>query len=290
MRVMENDILKVQINDFGAELCSVQKKENGQELIWNADKKYWGRHAPVLFPKVGAFKDKKYTYQNKEYSMGQHGFARDMEFVCTAEAENKLVHVLCSTEETKKSYPFDFRFEAAHILKENILTVEWCITNTGNEDMLFSVGGHPGFALYGYGEGESYYLNFFTEEPLKRIQINMETGLAEQHTVYEQNLESGRCEINEGLFEHDALIYENNQVKKLGIEYSDGRPYITLNCEKFPDLGIWKKPEAPFLCIEPWYGRCDNNDTDGRLESSPGVITLQPKQDFRTSYSIEFYA
>lgn len=40
--------------------------------------------------------------------MGQHGFARDNEFECIENTENKTVHRLVSTEETKKVYPFDF--------------------------------------------------------------------------------------------------------------------------------------------------------------------------------------
>ena len=145
MRTMENENLRVQISDHGAELSSIYDKAADREAVWIGDPAFWNRHAPVLFPFVGKVNGGFYTHKGVKYPIGQHGFARDNEFECIENTENKTVHRLVSTEETKKVYPFDFAFTVTQELSGRTLTITWKVENTGDDDMYFSVGGHPAF-------------------------------------------------------------------------------------------------------------------------------------------------
>ena len=147
MRTMENENLRVQISDHGAELSSIYDKAADREAVWIGDPAFWNRHAPVLFPFVGKVNGGFYTHKGVKYPMGQHGFARDNEFECIENTENKTVHRLVSTEETKKVYPFDFAFTVTQELSGRTLTITWKVENTGDDDMYFSVGGHPAFMI-----------------------------------------------------------------------------------------------------------------------------------------------
>ena len=147
MRTMENENLRVQISDHGAELSSIYDKAADREAVWIGDPAFWNRHAPVLFPFVGKVNGGFYTHKGVKYPMGQHGFARDNEFECIENTENKTVHRLVSTEETKKVYPFDFAFTVTQELSGRTLTITWNVENTGDDDMYFSVGGHPAFMI-----------------------------------------------------------------------------------------------------------------------------------------------
>ena len=147
MRTMENENLRVQISDHSAELSSIYDKAADREAVWIGDPAFWNRHAPVLFPFVGKVNGGFYTHKGVKYPMGQHGFARDNEFECIENTENKTVHRLVSTEETQKVYPFDFAFTVTQELSGRTLTITWNVENTGDDDMYFSVGGHPAFMI-----------------------------------------------------------------------------------------------------------------------------------------------
>ena len=134
MRTMENENLRVQISDHGAELSSIYDKAADREAVWIGDPAFWNRHAPVLFPFVGKVNGGFYTHKGVKYPMGQHGFARDNEFECIENTENKTVHRLVSTEETKKVYPFDFAFTVTQELSGRTLTITWNVENTGDDD------------------------------------------------------------------------------------------------------------------------------------------------------------
>ena len=254
MRTMENEKLRVQISDHGAELSSIYDKAADREAVWIGDPAFWNRHAPVLFPFVGKVNGGFYTHKGVKYPMGQHGFARDNEFECIENTENKTVHRLVSTEETKKVYPFDFAFTVTQELSGRTLTITWNVENTGDDDMYFSVGGHPAFMI-----PEQYDIVF----------------------------KDGRIPYTRTLFDEDALIFDNTQVERVGVEV-DGKPYVTLTCKGFPSVGVWSKPkaDAPFVCLEPWIGRCDNVGFDGELKDKYGEQHLKAGETFQAGYTI----
>lgn len=145
MYLPENEALTIDIADKGAKLSRVWDREAGYERLWGADPATWNRHAPILFPFVGKVIGGKYRLTGREYEMKtQHGFARDMDFICTEATGDTVCQVLCSTEATRRRYPFDFRLQVCHQLdgaNPRLLHVEWEITNTGGETMYYSIGG-----------------------------------------------------------------------------------------------------------------------------------------------------
>ena len=139
MRILENERLKVSISDHGAELCSIYDKQKDREMVWHADPVYWNRHAPILFPFVGKVTGGFYTHQGQQFPMGQHGFARDMEFVHVETTQDRVVHRLEANEASRKVYPFEFVLEVVHRLKGNCVTVEWRVVNPAEETLYFSI-------------------------------------------------------------------------------------------------------------------------------------------------------
>lgn len=287
IRVVENQRFTVKVKDLGAELCSIYDKANDRELIWNADPEWWPRHAPILFPSVGVTHKGQYRYQGKTYAMSQHGFARDMEFTFLGLAGNTLTHQLKTTAETKENYPFDFVLEVRHILEEDGLVVDWTVKNAGTGEMLFTIGAHPAFRVpaEGKGAGKDYKLTFDGQKELSFIYIN-EEGTAKYREVKTLPLENGAYTVGEHLFDNGVLIFENKQVEKVGFAFPDGSEYLTVECEGFPFVGVWTKPNAPFICLEPWYGRCDNEDFEDEYEKKVGVEKLPAGGAFHAAYKI----
>ena len=220
--------------------------------------------------------------------MGQHGFARDKEFACMENTENKTVHRLVSTDETKKVYPFDFAFTVTQKLSGRTVTVIWEVENTGEEDLYFSVGGHPAFMI-----PEQYDIVFnkdlrnHGETELEYVLIDPETAGVDAAHPRKLALTNGKIPYTRTLFDEDALIFDNTQVERVGVEV-DGKPYVTLTCEGFPSVGVWSKPkaDAPFVCLEPWIGRCDNVGFDGELKDKYGEQHLKAGESFQASYTI----
>lgn len=295
VQVIENEAIRVTVADKGAELISVVDRASGKERIWCGDPAVWNRHAPILFPFIGKSAGGAYRYEGKTYAMGQHGFARDREMTCVSHSGTAVTYRLEADAETKKVYPFDFELFVTHELdRENprLLHVYWEIRNAGASVMYYSIGGHPGFAVPAE-EGETredYYLEFPGQERLPYIMVNLANGLAVTGTTYELELEDGRVPIAKDMFDRDALIFENHVVKTVRIDRPDRTPYVTMYCEEIPNLGIWSKPNGPFVCLEPWVGRADDDGFTGELPEKTGVQKLEAGESRRIHYSMEFHA
>ncbi len=290
MRCIENEALRVQVSDLGAELSAMYDKTNGRDVLWTADPAYWDRHAPILFPFVGRVYKNVYRYDGKEWPMTQHGFARDLEFECVACTETTVTHRLCADEKSKALYPFDYVLTVTHRLEGNTLHVEWLVENKGEKEMYFSIGGHPGFLCPVLpGTKQTDYFIYLPDQPEYVCKsVDVTTGTIFPDKDFTVAPENGRLPITEHTFDHDALVFDDNQAKTVGILYPDGKPYITMQCPDFPSLGIWSKPNntAPFVCLEPWTGRCDNTGYTGDLQHKYGVQELAPGALFTRSYSV----
>lgn len=287
-RQIENDRLLVKVNDHGGELAGIYDKKNDRELIWCADSKVWNRHAPVLFPFVGELHNKEYHHNGVTYPMTAHGFARDSEFLLEEINDNCIVHSLVSDEDRKKVYPFDFKLEVSHKIDGNKVIVEWKVINTGDQEMLFSIGAHPAFNVPAVaGElQKDYYLTFGNKNELDYIRISKDGGTALYNEVHKLNLSEGMYQVGEHLFDDGVLIFEDHQLMEVGIAFPDKKQYVTIKCEGFPYVGVWTKPNAPFICLEPWFGRCDDNGFIGELKDKTGVQKLAPKKEFYVGYEI----
>lgn len=287
--ILENEWLKVILRTKSAELISIVKKETGVEYLWNGDSRYWGWSSPVLFPFVGGLRDKKYTYQGQNYSMNQHGFARNQEFAVTEQKEDEIWFALDSTPESREAYPFDFRLEVGYLLRENHIQVCWKVKNTDHKTLWFSIGAHPAFMcpLDGKGEQTEYYMGFETDK--KEIHyrlIDPESNLVSP-AEYPLELEGGLHRIEKDRFDRDALIIEHGQTGKMWLADPDKKPYVSVEFDA-PLFGVWSpaKKNAPFVCIEPWYGRSDSVVFHGTLEEREYINQAQTGESFERSYGI----
>ncbi len=286
--VLENDKWKVAINHFGAELCSIVKKENGVEYVWNGDERFWKRSAPVLFPFVGSLKNKEFLYGDKAYPMGQHGFARDMEFSLVSNDGRQAWFSLSSDDTTYEKYPFAFTLEIGYVLTDNTIKVIWRVINEDEKQMYFSIGGHPAFMcpLDGEGRQTDYFIAFDSDKNLVYSKLS-ENGLVyKKDNILETN--GGKMQITENLFDEDALVVEGGQAHRVSLCKPDGTPYLTVTFDA-PLFGLWSpaKKNAPFICIEPWYGRCDSEAFTGTLEEREYGSSLAPHESFEAAFEIQ---
>lgn len=290
--ILKNKELTLCINDSGAELSSIKDNKTQIEYLWNADPAYWKRHSPILFPLVGSLKNQSYIYNDKTYSMSQHGFARDITFTLKSKTDTEIWFGLNATEETKKIYPFHFILEIGYQLLDRRIEVMWRVKNQDTSTMYFSIGGHPAF-MCPLNEKENqndYFISFDTVNPIHYLLID-EHGLAVKKSFDEQNIldtNNGILPIDSHLFDHDALIIEHNQSHQVSLLDAKKKAYLTVTFDA-PLFGLWSPAmkNAPFICIEPWYGRCDSNDFSGTLEEREWGNKLEAGNVFDVSYTID---
>lgn len=256
------------------------------EFIWQADPQVWPRHAPVLFPIVGKLQDNSYSYQGQTYQLPQHGFARDEVFELVEEEANRLTFELRDSPATRRAYPFAFRLRISYELEGNTVTVRYGVRNPGDEELLFSIGGHPGFncPLLPGELFTDYFLEFEQPETLERFLV--EDGLLTGET--EKVMENKRVlPLRDDLFAKDALVLKSFASGRLTLKSNRHPHQVEVSYEGFPYLGIWSKPVgASFLCIEPWYGIASTIGSSTDLTQKEGIIGLPPGEEFSCSYTI----
>lgn len=276
LHFLENKNLKIAIDTHGAELSSIFNKKENREMLWHGDSEFWGRRSPVLFPVVGKYKNGKTTYNGKEYALGQHGFARDSEFTLLEESENKLSFELTSNEETLTKYPFQFRLICSFELANDTIVVGWKVENTDDKTIHFSIGAHPAF----YCEKSKTVLTM-NGDNLKYSLVNTD-GL---YTPKKYDVENSFI-LHDNIFDKDALIIENSNVTEVSL-VDNGKNYLTMKFDA-PLFGIWSptKKNAPFVCIEPWYGRCDAEDFNGDITEREYDNSLPVGETWYKEYEI----
>lgn len=284
---LENSSLAIEICDFGAELSKLYSKKYNMDFLWNGDSKYWGRKSPVLFPIVGRLKDNEAIIDEKTYVINQHGFARDNEFKLTNKTKKSLTYSLLANEETKKKFPYDFELNIIYTLNEDAVEVRWNVKNNDSKDMYFSIGAHPAFNVPFNKEDnlEDYYLVYETQK-------NVEEFILHGPFIKgKKNLDKlDRTPITAEMFKNNALVYSG--VDKVSIHTKNNEMSVALNFKDFPFVGIWSpyyettKSIAPFVCIEPWYGIGDLENSNKNFKNKLGINKLGSKEKFKTSYQI----
>lgn len=286
---LENKELTVSIDSFGAEIKSIKRKSDDMEFMWQGDPKYWGRTSPVLFPFVGVPKNKEYRFAGKTYNMGQHGFARDMEFELEKKEDGCIWFVLQSTEETYAKYPFAFRLHIGYELSGDEVKVLWKVENTGDKTMYFSIGAHPAFRCPIHNEENKlgYGLSFGGLTDAIHHHGNTPDGLA---VMKDQvlPLHDGVVKFTPGFFDKCTYMVEGKQTGEVSLLDKEGLPYVTVYFDT-PLFAVWSPEgkEAPFVCIEPWYGRCDAVDFEGSLEERDYENTLAVGEAFEAAYRMK---
>lgn len=273
---LQNGQLGIEVKAEGAELCSIKHAQNdgeARELLWQAGPA-WPRHAPVLFPIVGQLRDNQLRHHGRSFCMTQHGFARDRRFAWVERGPVACRLVLEDDAQSRTCYPFAFRLELAYTLSGRTLRVRHIVTNTGNEVLPASTGAHPAFR-WPLRDGiakQDHVLEFEREEhaPVRRLTDGLLRDRAEPTPVRGRTLA-----LNEALFAEDAVILDRPTSR--AVRYgAPGVPGIEIRWDGFQELGVWSKPGAEFLCIEPWHGFADPETFDGEFATKPGLMLIPP--------------
>jgi galactose mutarotase-like enzyme len=271
---MSSADLSIEIDPLGAQL-SVLRDRAGRDLLWHGDTNVWAGRAPILFPIVGSLVGGCYRVGSRVYSLSRHGFARGKRFETVTVAPSRAVFRLRADDATLAVYPFHFELEVAFALAGPTLSVAASVRNTGDDDMPASLGFHPGFRWpLPYGQARSsHFIRFEADEPapVRRIDSN---GLLSPDT-HATPVEGRRLMLTDELFAHDVLIMDRIESRSVTYGAASG-PRLEIG---FPDaryLGLWTRPGAPFICIEPWQGVTDPAGFSDDIRQKPGIFTVAP--------------
>ncbi|MFT5917837.1 MAG: galactose mutarotase-like enzyme [Flammeovirgaceae bacterium] len=282
---IENEFLTAEIKTYGAELCSLKSKQTNLELIWQAEKLVWGRHAPILFPIVGKLKNDSYQHEGKTYQLSQHGFARDCEFAIELVRKDEIVFLLTENEETLTKYPFRFQLYVSYKLVGNELVISYKVVNSDSERMYFSIGAHPAFRcpIESGKKREDYSLEFNEKETAHTYLLEGGNFNGEKELILDN---SNSLPLTKTTFDKDALVFKNLKSEEVSL-LENGERKITFKFPNFPYLGIWSKnQDSEFVCIEPWFGLADSVDATGELAEKEGILTLEANNEFICAYSV----
>jgi galactose mutarotase-like enzyme len=285
--ILRNGVFAAKIAETGAELKSLARLETGTEYIWPGDPAWWTGSAPVLFPIVGGLRNGSYTHGGRRYELGNHGFARKSQFTVASETVDAVELRLSSSPETLKSYPFDFTLAVGFRLGADGIAVRYTVTNKGPDRMLFSIGSHAAFNVpFAGGALDDYSVVFDQEESCPRWFFDKDNCLIAGAT--ETVIRDGRTiPLSRTLFDRGALVFKAPRSRRFGLRNGLNSHSLAVVTEGAPYLGIWAKPGAPFVCIEPWHGISDSTDADCVFAQKEGILSLQPGAFFETGYAIE---
>jgi galactose mutarotase-like enzyme len=286
MSIVENDFLKVTFRTKGAELTSVFDKANRIEHLWQGDPQVWPWHAPNLFPVVGGCVNNEIHVNGKAYRMERHGFARQSEFILLSATANQALFALPFSEQTLAVYPYQFNFQIEYTLQGKQLTITYRVRNEGDQPQYFSVGAHPAFNVP-FFPGEDYadyYLEFPVVEKLERHLLSKDgyfNGQTERVST-----EGAKLLLTKDLFNQDALVFKDLQSRQVTLRSVTHKHSLTVDYPDFEYLGVWAKPGAPFVCIEPWLGCADTEGKAVDIREKEAIQAVNPGAVFEASFSI----
>lgn len=281
---IENDYLKIGVKEYGCELTSVYGKKEQVEYLWQGNPDIWAGQSPILFPVVGRLIDDKYYLDGKEYTMPKHGFARKMKWDFLSSDEKSMTFILSETPETLSIYPYCFDVKVTFAVDKNKLSVSHDIVNKNDKVMYFSLGAHPAFNCE-IGD----ILTFDKNETLETEKIDLVRSLRLPETYPVLNNERDIV-ITEDIFNEDALILHGIESDNITLHGTDKSGKIVFNLGKAPYLGIWAKPGAPYVCIEPWCGVNDSTEKKDDFSQKDAINALEANGTFNYTWTAEFIA
>jgi galactose mutarotase-like enzyme len=286
MIILENEFLKVAISPQGAQLTSIYNKTANLEQLWQADASVWPWHAPNLFPIVGGVINDQLLVDGKTYPMKRHGFARRSEFVVLRSDEVQAVFSLPGSEIIRAVFPYKFDFEVMYMLIDNAVRVTYKVINLDKKTIYFSVGGHPAFNVPFYKDEkyEDYYLEFETDEKLVTHLISPD-GMFSGETK-PVKLDGQKLWLNEHLFDNDALVFKNLRTREVTIKSKNHAQTLSVEYPHFNYLGVWAKPGAPFVCVEPWLGCTDTEGEPKDISKKENIQKLSAGHVFEAAFYI----
>ncbi len=269
-----SDEITVVIDSLGCQPRHITSSSK-QEYLWTGDPLVWKDSAPLLFPFVGRFKDKKYLYAGKEYPASLHGFIARRVFTAIKQEKETLVMEYCSTEEDKETYMFPFAITVTYTIVSNTLHITYEVRNRGESEMHFGLGFHPGFTVPLSQTGnvvfEDYYLQF-QYPTLKELLMDENCLYSGQETDRKLD-KNNRLPLRHSLFDNDALIFKDWGCS-VSLQEPTGSHEIRIDTKDFPYLTLWHHPNSadPFICIEPCVS------IPGR---SGEIVAIAEKEDFK---------
>jgi galactose mutarotase-like enzyme len=287
MITIENNNLKVTIQNQGAEITSIINKATTTEHMWQADPEVWPWHAPNLFPIVGGCFNNEIHSEGKSYSLGRHGFARNSEFAASDLKPTHAKFSLVYDENTLAVYPYKFTFQVLYDLIDNKLRVSYKVINNDNKTIYFSVGAHPAFNVpFNTNETlEDYYLEFEEDEPLETHLLS-ESGLF-NGTKEVVPVEAGGLPLTKELFVKDALVLKDLKSRSVTIKSKKHERSLKVKFPHFNYLGLWSKPGSSFVCIEPWLGCADTEGKKWDISEKEAIHALEHGHVFEVDFTIE---
>jgi galactose mutarotase-like enzyme len=284
-----NDHLSIAVREQGAELTSIYHRATGIEHIWQADPAIWAWHAPVLFPVVGRCMDDMLRIGDKTYRMEKHGFARRATFTCIDQTAHSLTMQMTSSIETRAVYPYDFvfriRYELDGLCQRQFFEVE----NTGIDTMYFALGGHPAFSapFYAGERYEDYAIEFGADTQLDRYHIDA-AGFFDGRTSAVLHDSHSLC-LAPDMFDDDALIFKNLNSHQVKLCSSLHNHSLSVDFEGFSYLGLWAKPQAGYVCIEPWQGCAETAGERVDISAKEGIVALASgaQKNYRLAITIQ---
>ena len=275
MITLKNHQSLVKISTSGAQIMQWRDTFISRNILWELNEEFLNRVSPILFPIVGRLKNDTYRLDETEYKMKQHGFARDLTFETIESTQESTLLRLTSNKETREIFPFDFIFDVEYILKGCTIQVRNTVQNTGPETLYFSFGAHPGFHIEGSISNYQLHIPGATKMPRHLIQDGLYTG-ASEIIKFEAG---GILNLNDDFFKDDAIVFKNENIPSIQI-WKERKPLLELSIlgEPAPYWGIWRKPGAPFLCLEPWWGIADSEKSDGNFTTKEGINALLPNE------------
>lgn len=278
-----SDQLAVEVSTLGAEMQSLRTAD-GRDFLWNGDAAWWTGRSPILFPIVGKAPDDRLAVNGKTYPMAQHGIARRREFAIIEQTATSCRHELLSSPETREVYPFDFRLVLEHALDGNRLSVNATVQNSGEALLPFGIGFHPAF-LWPLPGADGKPHEVILDNGGEPGVIQLEGGLIGR-TLPTSPFKAGRLTLKPDLFANDALIFPEDAGTGLTFQAEDG-PSLHFTFENLPNIALWQKPGAPFLCIEPWHGMAAHAGGTAELVERPYTVALPAGEEMRFGFTVE---
>lgn len=285
---IDNGIIGIKVKRHGAELTSIKNMSSGLEYLWQGDEKYWRGQSYNLFPLIGGVPNDTYLLNGNGYNIKSHGFARNSEFELFSKAAGKLIYRLEASEDLLRQYPYKFELFISYELDGNILRHGFRVNNLDNSEMLFSVGGHPGFncPLYENESMDDYKLVFETEETAytRRKADGFLTG---EKKLFLNN--ESEKQLTHSMFYDGPIILQYLKSNWVEIRNLKNNHITRVNFKGFPYLGIWSSQnDGPFVCIEPWYGVDSTVGDSPDFTGKEGLQRLKAGDSFECEYRIIF--
>ena len=286
--VLENEKIKAVFTAHGAELKSVYGRNSSYEYLWQGHPDYWKNSATVLFPICGRLFGGKYTYEGKEYEMVLHGFVKNSCFEVVEKTDDKIVFELRESPESIKIYPFKFLFRVTYSIFDATVRTAYYVKNTGNNDLPFSVGGHPGFNLPFEKNLDftDHYMEFDKAE--KRYRISMSDGCFYLGKDEYYPLENDKIlKLDHELFSRDAIFLSAKE-GAVTLKSDKSEKWVRVSYSDMTHIGFWQSygSDTPFVCIEPWHGIPSYEGKTDDFKDKNEFIHLADGQEYQTHFDI----